>query len=364
MEVFKKQMKKILPFAVIASAAMLLTACTLFQKEQNLNVNSKEEAQAYLIQAVEDTTKEGAKLTADARATIDYGEIDADIRATAKLLIGKNYEKNYGKLDLGINATYPVEVEDEEEPEGEGQEDEQPAGEGETEGGEPTTIVEPETEMTTINDTITLEGYAFKNKLLPIPQPTGLEGEGDSSELDGSSLTPIELKQTYSVYGKLYDRHAALNTIIPILFPLEEGEDHVEYRFYEPDEEIDLDLHEEPEEGKEPTLPTSYSVKGAELTLEYNLPLDDDIILPVKVTVKNGTINATVKETTINYAGDEDDLVEGEATLKVSLNAELKKGGQEELELLTKAFKEEDWLPEEEPETPPEEGDGQTMPLV
>lgn len=366
-------MKKLFPLMALASA-MFLSACGLNKGAQTLDVKTKEEAQAYLVEKLTGTVKAGAKATIDAAATIEADEGEFDLRLGGYALIGKGFTENYAKLTLDVDG----EVEREIEPEEDDDEETPPtteAGEtdgeaGESEGEDESTVIVPQTETVQLKDKVTLEGYLFKNKPALHPMATGDTSEGTTSE---ETSRPIELKETYSLYGKLSDEHGILYNMIPILFDLNEA------GYTEPvylnDDDIEFDDADINNLGaalaEENILPNDYKVDGMALTVEYNIPVQDDIIIPLQFTVKGDDITVKVPETRFTYIEKDDDdeaeTTEGETTLltaegeeeeeepteiKVVLEATatLKKGGQEELALKVATFNVDDWTkPEEEP---------------
>ena len=377
-------MKKLFPLMALASA-MFLSACGLNKGAQTLDVKTKEEAQAYLVEKLTGTVKAGAKTTIDAAATIEADEGEFDLRLGGYALIGKGFTENYAKLTLDVDGEVEREIEPEEDddeetpPTTEAGETDGEAGEGEGEG-EPTVIV-PQTETVQLKDKVTLEGYLFKNKPALHPMATSDTSEGTSSE---ETSRPIELKETYSLYGKLSDEHGILYNMIPILFDLNEA------GYTEPvylnDDDIEFDDVDINDLGaalaEENILPNDYKVDGMALTVEYSIPVQDDIIIPLQFTVKGDDITVKVPETRFTYVEKDDDdeaeTTEGETALltaegeeeeeepteiKVVLEATatLKKGGQEELALKVATFNADDWTKSEEEPAGDEGGEAQPL---
>ena len=362
-------MKKLFPLMALASA-VFLSACGLNKGTQTLDVKTKEEAQAYLVERLTGTVKAGAKAKINAAATIEADEGEFDLHLKGDAYIGKGFAENYAKLTLDVDGEVEREIEPEEDdgeetpPEAEGGETGDEAGEGET---DPTTIV-PQTETVQLKDTVTLEGYLFKNKPTLHPMTAGDTSEGTTSE---ETSRPIELKETYSLYGKLSDEHGLLYQMIPILFDLNEA------GYTEPvylnDDEVEFDDFDIDDLGaalaEEQILPNNYKVDGTSLMVEYDIPVQDDIIIPLQFTVKGDDIALKVPETRFTYVekDNEEETTEGETTLLTTENEgeeeepteikvvlegtlELKKGGQEELRLKVLQFNADDWTkPEEEP---------------
>ena len=363
-------MKKLFPLMALATA-MFLSACGTNKGAETLNVKTKEEAQAHLVEKLTDTAKGGLKATIDAAATVEAEMGEFDLQLNGMALIGKGFTENYAKLTLGVEGEMEKEITPEEDDTGD--EENPPVLDGEenseTEEGE-TTVIVPQTETVQLNDKVTLEGYLFKNKLTPQTFPAETTSEDDSEENDSE---PVELKETYSLYGKLSDEHGLLHEMIPFLFELNET-GYTEVYLNENDVELETaaidDLGKTLEE--EHILPENYKVDGVELTVEYKIPVQEGIVIPLQFTVKNDDITVKIPETKFTYVekAETEEVDEGEAEpldgetepldeeaeqneIKVTLKAtaQLKKGGQEELALKVAAFDAKDWMPKEETPT-------------